>query len=78
MLSRAYQLSGTGQPVPAPRARETRGIAPSLLFTKDFAVVPGGYVAQAHNLYAPLLEGLCPSVPRRLPPVPCGGGSGLG
>ena len=26
-ISRAYQLSGTEQPVPAPRARETRGIA---------------------------------------------------
>ena len=31
-ISRAYELSGTEQPVPAPRARETRGIAPSLLF----------------------------------------------
>ena len=37
-LSHAYQLSGTEQPVPAPRARETRGIAPSLLFKKNFAV----------------------------------------
>ena len=37
-VSRAYQLSGTEQPVPAPRARETRGIAPSLLFKKNFAV----------------------------------------
>ena len=36
-ISRAYELSGTEQPVPAPRARETRGIAPSLLF-KNFAV----------------------------------------
>ena len=36
-ISRAYELSGTAQPVPAPRARETRGIAPSLLF-KNFAV----------------------------------------
>ena len=34
----AYKLSGTAQPVPAPRARETRGIAPSLLFKKNFAV----------------------------------------
>ena len=34
----AYQLSGTKQPVPAPRARETRGIASSLLFKKNFAV----------------------------------------
>ena len=37
-ISRAYQLSDTEQPVPAPRARETRGIAPSLLFKKNFAV----------------------------------------
>ena len=37
-ISRAYQLLGTKQPVPAPRARETRGIAPPLLFKKNFAV----------------------------------------
>ena len=37
-ISRAYELSGTAQPVPAPRTRETRGIAPSLLFKKNFAV----------------------------------------
>ena len=37
-ISRAYELLGTEQPVPAPRARETRGIAPSLLFKKNFAV----------------------------------------
>ena len=37
-ISRAYQLSGMEQPVPALRARETRGIAPSLLFKKNFAV----------------------------------------
>ena len=36
-ISRAYELSGTAQPVPAPRARGTLGIAPSLLF-KNFAV----------------------------------------
>ena len=36
--SRAYELSGTALPVPAPRARETRGIAPSILFRKNFAV----------------------------------------
>ena len=34
----AYELSGTEQPVPAPRAHETRGIASSLLFKKNFAV----------------------------------------
>ena len=37
-ISRAYELCGMEQPVPAPRARETRGIAPSLLFKKNFAV----------------------------------------
>ena len=37
-ISRAYEVSGTEQPAPAPRARETRGIAPSLLFKKNFAV----------------------------------------
>ena len=37
-ISRAYELSGTEQPVPAPRAHETHGIAPSLLFKKNFAV----------------------------------------
>ena len=37
-ISRAYELSGTALPVPAPRARETCGIAPSLLFKKNFAV----------------------------------------
>ena len=37
-ISRAYELSGTALPVTAPRARETRGIAPSILFRKNFAV----------------------------------------
>ena len=37
-ISRAYELSGTALPVPAPRARETHGIAPSILFRKNFAV----------------------------------------
>ena len=37
-ISRAYQLSGMELPAPAPRARETRGIVPSLLFKKNFAV----------------------------------------
>ena len=37
-ISLAYELSGTALPMPAPRAREMRGIAPSLLFKKNFAV----------------------------------------
>ena len=35
-------------------------------------------MAQAYHLYASLLEGPCPSVPQRLPPRPCGGGTCLG
>ena len=60
-ISRAYQLSGMEQPVPAPRARETCGIAPSLLFKKNFAV---DQVLKAGTW-------------RRHPPGPCGGGTGL-
>ena len=37
-ISCAYELSGAALLVPAPRACETRGIAPSLLFKKNFAV----------------------------------------
>ena len=37
-IFRVYQLSGRSVPDPTPRARETRGIAPSLLFKKNFAV----------------------------------------
>ena len=37
-ISRVYQLSGRSLPDPPPRARETRGIALSLLFTKNFSV----------------------------------------
>ena len=41
MISHVYLLSGSEQPVPAPRARVSRDIAPSLLFKKNFAVNPG-------------------------------------
>ena len=37
-IARAYELAGRSLPVPAPRARETRGIAPSLLYRKNFAL----------------------------------------
>ena len=43
-----------------PELVETRGIAPSILFPKEFCCRPGvegGYVAQAYHLYASLLEG---------------------
>ena len=39
-ISHVYLLSGTEQLVPAPRARVSRDIAPSLLFKKNFAVSP--------------------------------------
>ena len=51
-ISRAYQLSGRSVPDPPPRARETLGIALSLLFKKN--CVEGGYMAQAHHLHASL------------------------
>ena len=38
VISLAYQLSGKALPAPSPLARETRGIAPLLLFKKNFAV----------------------------------------
>ena len=38
VISRAYQLSGRDPPGPAARARETRGIAPSVLYKSKFAV----------------------------------------
>ena len=37
-ISRAYELAGRSLPVPTPRARETRGIAPSLLYLKNFVL----------------------------------------
>ena len=37
-IARAYELAGRSLPVPAPRACETRGIAPSLLYRKNFAL----------------------------------------
>ena len=38
VISLAYQLSGKPLPTSSPLARETRGIAPSLLFKKNYAV----------------------------------------
>ena len=38
VISLAYQLSGKPLPTASPLARETRGIAPSLLFKKNYAV----------------------------------------
>ena len=50
-ISQAYQLSERPLTGPPPRARETRGIASSLLFKKNFAVAQ---VLKAHHLYMPL------------------------
>ena len=80
-ISHAYELSGTELPVPAPRARETRGIAPSLLFKNNFAVnqvLKAGTWRRHTTFMRHYFEGSCPSVPRHLPPGPCGGGTGLG
>ena len=38
VISLAYQLLGNPLPTSSPLARETRGIAPSLLFKKNYAV----------------------------------------
>ena len=38
VISLAYQLSGKPLPSSSPLAKETRGIAPSLLFMKNYAV----------------------------------------
>ena len=38
VISLAYQLSGKALSAPSPLARETRGIAPSLLFKKKYAI----------------------------------------
>ena len=75
MISRAYELSGTEQPVPAPRAREARGITPSLLFKKNFAVdqvLKAGTWRRHTTFTRHYLRDRC------LPPGPCGGGTGLG
>ena len=55
-ISRAYQLSGRSVPDPPPRARETRGIAPSVRCRPG---VEGGYMTHAHHLHASLPQGPC-------------------
>ena len=81
VISLAYQLSGKPLPTPSPLARETHGIAPSLLFQEELRCQPGlegRYLESSHHLHAPLPQGLVSQVPRHLPPGPCGGGSGHG
>ena len=76
-ISRAYELSGTALPVPAPRARETRGIAPSILFRKNFAVdqVLKAGTWRRHTTFTRHYLRDIAQVPRHLPPGSCGGGS---
>ena len=78
-ISRAYQLSGMEQPVPAPRAQETRGIAPSLLFKKNFAVDQVLKVGTCcrHTTFTRHYLRASPIGPSTLPPGPFGGGTGL-
>ena len=75
IISLAYQLSGKCLPATRPLARETRGITPSLLFKKNYAVSQV-LKASSHHLHAPLPQGLGTQVPRHLPPGSRGGGSG--
>ena len=81
MISRAYELSGTAQPVPAPRTRETRGIAPSLLFKKNFAVdqvLKAGTWRRHTTFTCHYLRDLAHRSLNTFLPGPCGGGTGLG
>ena len=73
MISRAYQLSGQSLPDSPPRAKETRGITPSLLF-KNFAVA----LLKVGTWHVPLPLGPGSQVPRNLPLGPCGGGASPG
>ena len=69
-ISRAYELSGTALPVPAPRARETRGIAPSILFRKNFAVdqvLKAGTWRRHTTFTRHYLRDIAHKVPRHLP-----------
>ena len=80
-ISHAYELSGTEQPVPAPRARETRNIAPSLLFKKNFdvdQVLKAGTWRRHPTFTRHYLRDLAHRSLNHLPLGPCGGGTGLG
>ena len=80
VISLAYQLSGRPLPSPSPRARETRGIAPSSL-QEEIRRQPGSegrYVEAPHDVYAPLPPRLVSQVTGYLPPGSSGGGTGYG
>ena len=65
-IARAYELAGRSLPVPAPRARETRGIAPSLLYRKNFAlpqVLSAGTWHRHTTFTRHYLRDPCPQVP---------------
>ena len=67
---------GGPYPGPPPKATETQGIAPSLLFKKNFAVAQ---VLKAGTWrHYPRPEGPGTQVPQDLPPGPCGGSTGPG
>ena len=82
VISLAYQLSGKPLPSPSPLARETRDIAPSLLFKKkELRRQPGSegrYVATSHHIQAPLPPRLVSQVTGYFPPGSSGGGTGHG
>ena len=76
VISLAYQLSGKPLPSPSPLARETRGIAPSLLFKKNYAVsqVLRADTWKRHTTFTRhYLRDLS-----HLPPGSSGGGTGYG
>ena len=61
VISRAYQLSGKALPAPSPLAWETRGIAPSLLFRKNYAVnqVLKAGTWRCHTTFNAITSGTC-------------------
>ena len=77
VISLAYQLLGKPLASPSPLARETRGIAPSLLFKKNYAVSQV-LKAGTWRLHAPLPPRLVSQVTGYLPPGSSGGGTGHG
>ena len=78
-ISQAYQLSGRPLPGPSLKARETRGIGPSLLFKKNFAVaqVLKAGTWRQHTTFTRHSKGPCSQVPQHLPPGSCGAAQAL-
>ena len=81
VISLAYQLSGKPLPSPSPLTRETHGIAPSLLFKKNYAIsqVLKAGTWQRHTTFTRhYLRDLVTQVTGYLPPGSSGGGTGHG